>query len=183
MNEKLWWKNYYAEMNLVFGISCIFCAFYFFAPTLFTFKNSLITKTGELRDVETYYSQVSSSNGIYNAKSIKAQLQFYISGNKQLYELSKNIGIERNDELYEKIKKSLKNSSSVKVWIKKSESKKWNPEVFQIEKNDGIVLFDINDAKSELYFLFPFLIILGMFSSSIYLRHKYPVKFKKIIGI
>ncbi|SDF32113.1 hypothetical protein SAMN05421855_1531, partial [Ulvibacter litoralis] len=25
MNEKLWWKNYYAEMNLVFGISCVLC--------------------------------------------------------------------------------------------------------------------------------------------------------------
>ncbi|WP_299385404.1 hypothetical protein [uncultured Lacinutrix sp.] len=183
MNKKLWWKNHYAEECLVFGICCILCSFYFFAPTLFTFKNALISKSGEIKEVETYYVQVSSSNGIYDVKSIKAELQFYISGQPQLYSLKKNIGIESRYEMYEDIKKALSNSNAVKVWIKKSESEKWNPEVFQIEKNDGIILFDINDAKYELYFLFPFLMVLGTFSSSIYLKHKYPEKFKKYIGI
>ena len=65
--------------------------------------------------------------------------------------------------MYEDIKKALSNSNAVKVWIKKSELEKWSPEVFQIEKNDGIILFDINDTKSELYFLFPFLMVLGTF--------------------
>ena len=71
MNKKLWWKNHYAEECLVFGICCILCSFYFFAPTLFTFKNALISKSGEIKEVETYYVQVSSSNGIYDVKKYK----------------------------------------------------------------------------------------------------------------
>ena len=85
--------------------------------------------------------------------------------------------------MYENIKTALLNSKMIKVWIKKTHSEKWNPVIFQLENDDGTIIYDMNDAKSELYFLFPFMIILGLFSTSIFLRHRYPKKFKKIIGI
>ncbi|WP_422862079.1 hypothetical protein [Flagellimonas sp. W118] len=52
-------KDYYARRLLWFGISCVGCAFYFFAPTLFTGQESLIEKSGEIEVVKTLYSQVS----------------------------------------------------------------------------------------------------------------------------
>ncbi|BAO56193.1 hypothetical protein [Nonlabens marinus] len=183
MNSKKWWKNYYTELNLTFGITCIFCALYFFAPTLFTLKSSLISKTGEIKKIETYYTQIVTDRGLHKVKSTKSQLQLQIIGQTQIYSLTKNIGYDYRNEKYENIKKSLLNSKTVKVWIKKNESKIWNPVIFEIEKDDGTIIYDMNDAKSELYFLFPFMIILGLFSSSMFFRHKYPKKFKKIIGI
>ena len=60
MTNKEWWKNYYAGLNLIFGVTCILCAFYFFAPTLFTFKNSLVPIDGKLQKVETYYVKVNN---------------------------------------------------------------------------------------------------------------------------
>ena len=65
-----WEKNYYATKLLWFGISCIVCAFYFFAPTLFTTKNSLIEINGEIQNVNTFYTQVSSKGH----KSVKSEL-------------------------------------------------------------------------------------------------------------
>ena len=183
MNNKKWWKNYYAELNLTFGITLLFCSLYFFAPTLFTSKSSLISKNGQIKKVETYYTQIITDNRFHKVKSNKSTLQLQIIGQTQIYSLTKNIGYDFQNEKYENIKKALLNSETVKVWIKKTESEKWNPVIFQLEKGDGTIIYDLNDAKYELYFLFPFMIILGLFSTSIFLRHKFPKQFKKIIGI
>lgn len=183
MNNKKWWKNYYAELNLTVGITLIFCAFYFFAPTLFTSKSSLISIAGQIKKVETYYTQIITDNRFHKVKSTKSELQLQIIGQTQIYSLTKNIGYDYRNEKYENIKTALLNSKMVKVWIKKTQSEKWNPVIFQLENDDGTIIYDLNDAKSELYFLFPFMIILGLFSTSIFLRHRYPKKFKKIIGI
>jgi hypothetical protein len=183
MNNKKRRKNYYAELNLTFGLSCIISAFYFFAPTLFTFNSSLILKAGEIKKIETYYTQVTDERLLHDVKSNKSQLQLQVIGETQIFSLTKNIGYDHRNEKYEKIKKSLLDSKVVKVWIKKSQVEKWNPVIFKLENDDGIILYDIQDAKSEVYFLFPFMIILGLFSISVFLRHKYPKKFRQIVGI
>ena len=184
MTNKEWWKNYYAEMNLTVGLTIILCAFYFIAPTLFTFKNSLITIDGKLQKVETYYEKINNTGKLgHKFTSNKSELIIYLKGNDQMYSLMKNIGYESRNEQYENIKKALNNSKSVKIWINKNQIDEWKPQVFQIEMDNDLMLYDIMDAKSELLFLFPFMIILGAFSTGIYLRHKYPIRFKKIIGI
>jgi len=38
-------------------------------------------------------------------------------------------------------------------------------------------------VKSELYWLFPFFIVMGLFNLGIYFNHKYPDHFKKIFKI
>ncbi|MDT8416125.1 MAG: hypothetical protein RQ735_12220, partial [Flavobacteriaceae bacterium] len=123
-----------------FGITCIFCALYFFTPTLFTLKGSLIPITGEIKKVDTYYTQIVSERRLHKVKSTKSQLQLQIIGQSQIYSLTKNIGYDKRNEKYENIKKSLLNSKTVKVWIKKNESKKWNPKIFQLEKDDGTII-------------------------------------------
>ncbi|MCB0460573.1 MAG: hypothetical protein KDC74_11245 [Flavobacteriaceae bacterium] len=133
MTNKEWWKNYYAGLNLIFGVTCILCAFYFFAPTLFTFKNSLVPIDGKLQKVETYYVKV-NNRGKFGHKftSNKSELILYLKGKEQVYSLKKNIGYEKRNEHYENIKKELNNSNTIRVWIKKNQTEKRNPEVYQI---------------------------------------------------
>jgi hypothetical protein len=50
-------KRYWAIKSLIFGVTCILSAFYFATPTLFTFENALILKTGKIKKVETYYKK------------------------------------------------------------------------------------------------------------------------------
>ena len=98
-------KAYYAERGLFVGIASIICAFYFFAPTLFTFKSSLIKQNGEIRNLKTYYTRVESSRG---SKSIKSELKFTLNSTQSIYVLMKNIGQSKFDERFENLDNQLK---------------------------------------------------------------------------
>jgi hypothetical protein len=176
--QRNWEKNYYVGKLLWFGIACIVCAFYFFAPTLFTSEKSLIRTSGNVENVKAYYTQVSSEGH----KSIKSELFLKIQNDKRNYKLSKNIGQSRNNEKYEYIDKELKRSGKANIWIKKSQQSNIEPEIFQITTGENKVLYDMDDVKSELKFLFPFLIIMGIFGIGVYINHKYPNRIKNIMG-
>jgi hypothetical protein len=172
-----WEKNYYATKLLWFGISCIVCAFYFFAPTLFTTKNSLIEINGEIQNVNTFYTQVSSKGH----KSVKSELLLKLENDKRTYKIFKNIEQSWSNEKYELIKKRLKKSGKAKVWIKENQQSKIEPEVFQIATGENDILYDMNDVKSELRFIFPFLLIMGVFGIGVYVNHKFPNPIKDLI--
>ena len=177
-SKKKWWKDYYAGQSLWFGIACIGCAFYFFAPTLFTTEKSLIEKRGKVENVKTFYTSVSSRGH----KSVKSELILNLENDKRNYKLAKNIEQSWNNEKYELIEKELKKSGKAVVWIKESENSKMEPEVFQIATGEKNILYDMDDVKSELKFLFPFLIIMGLLGIGLYLNHKYPNRIKTLIG-
>jgi hypothetical protein len=176
--QRNWEKNYCARKLLWFGIACIVCAFYFFAPTLFTSEKSLIRTSGNVENVKAFYTRVSSKGH----KSIKSELFLKIENDKRDYKLAKNIGQSRNNEKYEFIEKELKKSGKTNIWIKKSQQSNIEPEVFQITTGENKVLYDMDDVKSELKFLFPFLLIMGFFGIGVYVNHKYPNRIKNLMG-
>ena len=177
-SQKKWRKDYYSGQLLWFGIACIGCAFYFFAPTLFTTKDSLIEKSGNVENVKAFYTRVSSRGH----KSVKSELILNLKNDKRNYKLAKNIEQSWNNAKYELIEKELKKSGKAIIWIKKSEQSNNEPEVYQIATGENNILYDMNDVKSELKFLFPFLIIIGLFGIGVYVNHKYPNKIKRLIA-
>ena len=163
-------KGHYAREAFVFGITSIFCAFYFFAPTLLTSKSSLIEQKGNVIYIKTSYIPV-ESNG---AKSIKARLVIRLENDPKFYIIFKNIGSDYTYELYEEIEDRLDKSGSASVWIRESELKEIEPKVFQIATGTGSIIYDMDDVKSELRYIFPFLIVCGFFGIGMYVHYKYP---------
>ncbi|MBO0322769.1 hypothetical protein J0X14_10710 [Muricauda sp. CAU 1633] len=176
-SNKKWHKDYYAGKALWFGMACIGCAFYFFAPILFTSENSLIEKSGQIEQVRTFYTQV-SSRGI---KTVKSQLFLKLKNDNHNYKLVKNIEKSWRNEKYELIEKELKKSGRAIIWIKKSENSDLQPKVYQIATGENDMLYDLKDAKSELRWLFPFLVIIGLLMIGIYFHQKYPEQFKSLL--
>ena len=163
-------KAYYAEKGLFVGITSIVCAFYFFASTLFTFKNSLVEQNGNVENLKTYYTRVEGSRG---HKSIKSELKFTLNSTQSIYVLMKNIGQSRFNERFENLEKELKSSKRATVWIKKSQKDEYKPTVFQIADRDGKVLYDFDESKSHSRFGFLISFALGIFGIGLWLRHKY----------
>ena len=163
-------KAYYAKRGLFVGITSIICAFYFFAPTLFTFKSSLIEMNGEVENLKTHYTSVESSRG---SKSIKSELKFTLNSTQSFYVLMKNIGQSRYNERFEKLKKQLKKSELATVWIKQSQKEEYKPTVFQIADRNGKIIYDFDESKSHSRIGFFISFGFGLFGIGIYLRHKY----------
>lgn len=163
-------KAYYAEEGLFAGITAIICAFYFFAPTLFTFKSSLIEQNGTVGNVKIYYTRVESSRG---HKSIKSELKFTLNSTQSIYVLMKNIGQSRFNERFESLEKELKASDSATVWIKESQKDEYKPTVFQIADKSGKIIYDFNESKSHSGFGFLISFTVGIFGIGLLLRHKY----------
>ncbi|MBU2930166.1 hypothetical protein [Winogradskyella psychrotolerans] len=163
-------KTYYAEKGLFVGITSIICAFYFFAPTFFTLKSSLIKQTGKIEHLSIHYTEVESSRG---SKSIKSELKFTLNSTHSFYVLMKNIGYSRYNERFEELEKQLNKSEIATVWIKESQKEEYKPTVFQIADKSGNVLYDLNESKSHSKFGFLISISLGIFGIGLYLRHKY----------
>ena len=138
-------KAYYAKRGLFIGITALFCAFYFFGPTLFTFKSSLVEQNGEIEYLKVIYTRVESSRG---AKSIKSELKFTLNSTQSVYVLMKNTGQSRYNERFEKLERQLNNSGRVTVWVKKSQKEEYKPTVFQIADRNGTILYDFNESKS-----------------------------------
>ncbi len=170
-------KEFFANALLGVGIACISGAFYF-APTLFATHKSLIENSGKVENIKAFYTQVSSRGH----ESVKSELILNLQNDKRNYKLAKNIEQSWNNQKYELIEKKLKESGKAIVWIKKSEQSDMEPEVFQIATGENTVLYDMDDVKSELKFLFPFLLIMGFFGIGVYINHKYPNRIKSLIG-
>jgi hypothetical protein len=177
IERKNWLKEYYKGILLWYGIACIGCAFYLFAPTLFTSEKSLIETDGKIQNVRTFYTQVSSKGH----KSVKSELILKLENDERIYKLTKNIEQSWYNEKYELIEKKLKKSGKAIVWIKKSQQSDIDPVVFQIATGENEFLFDIDDAKSELRIIFPFLLIMGFFGIGVYINYKYSNRIKTLI--
>ncbi|EDM45104.1 hypothetical protein SCB49_03249 [unidentified eubacterium SCB49] len=163
-------KTYYAEKALYIGATGIICAFCFFAPTLFTFKSSLIKQSGTVENLKTDYIQVESSRG---SKSIKSELKFTLNSTQSIYVLMKNIEQSRFNERFEDLEKQLRNSERATVWIKESQKEEYKPTVFQIADSSGKIIYDFEEAKNHSRFGFLVSFALGIFTIGIWLRHKY----------
>lgn len=88
-------KKIYSEKFLIFGIVNLLCGFYFFAPTLFTQKKSLIVESGQVENIETFYRRVSSRA----AKSTKSELFIKVKNDSRNYYLMENISQKRRNEV------------------------------------------------------------------------------------
>ena len=168
-------KAYYAEGGLVVGITSIICAFYFFAPTLFTFKSSLIEQNGVIGNIKTHYTSVEDSRG---SKSIKSELKFTLNSTQSIYVLMKNIGQSRFNERFENLEKQLKKSEIATVWIKKSQKDEYKPTVFQIADRHGEIIYDLSESKSHSRFGFLISFGLGIFGIGLFINHKYSDRIK-----
>lgn len=169
-------RDHLAKKALWYGIGCIFCAFYFFAPILLTSKSSLLEQKGEVIYVKTTYIPVESRG----AKSIKARLAIRLENDPKFYRIFKNIGSDRSYKLYEDIERRLENSGKASIWIRESELNEIEPKVFQIATGIGNIVYDIDDVKFELRLLFPFLLLCGFFSIGMYINYKRPKFFQKL---
>lgn len=170
-------KAYYANKGLFVGIAAIVCAFYFFAPTLFTFKSALMEQTGDIDFINITYTPVESSRG---TKSFKSELKFTLNSTNNTYVLMKNIGYSRHNERFEKLKNQLKKSETVTVWIKQSEKTKYRPTVYQIADNNKQRLYDFHESKSKARFGFLISFSFGLFGIGLFLKHKYSIRLRKL---
>ncbi|TYA74359.1 hypothetical protein [Seonamhaeicola marinus] len=173
-------KAYYAKKGLFVGITSIICSFYFFAPTFFTFKSSLIKQSGAIEFVKIFYSSVESSRG---SKSIKSELKFTLNSTRNMYVLMKNIGQSRYNERFEKLKKQLEKPGRVSVWIKKNQQTEYKPTVFQITKGNNTVLYDFDEAKSQSRLGFLISFGFGIFGVGLFIKHKYSTQIKKLFKV
>tara|TARA_R110002167_G_scaffold251509_1_gene457702 strand:- start:1047 stop:1589 length:543 start_codon:yes stop_codon:yes gene_type:complete len=160
-------KNFYANGLLGIGIGCLAFAIYMI-PTLITTEKSLVPKTGKVKSVLAFYTQVNARG----YKSLKSELLLTLENDKHKYKLAKNIGYSSRNEKYELIEKKLKESGKATVWINKNNQTNLEPEVFRIETGDNTVLYDIHDVKSELKYMFPFLLFMSFFGIGMYIRNK-----------
>ncbi|MCH4824662.1 hypothetical protein ML462_15940 [Gramella lutea] len=168
-------KADYGERGLFVGIASIICAFYFFAPTLFTFKSSLIEQRGRIESMEIFYTPVESWRG---SKSVKSELIFTLNSTKSVYVLMKNIGLNSYNERFEEIERQLTKSGKATVLIKESQKEEFKPTVFQIADKNGEIIYNSNEAKSHsrLGFLISFGV--GIFGIGIFIYHKYSNRIK-----
>ena len=159
------------------GVTCLGGALYF-APTLFTTEKSLVPIKGKVENVKTYYTQVSSKGH----KSVKSELTLTLQNDKRKYNLAKNIEQSWQNEKYELIEKELKESGEAIVWIKEGSQSEGEPRVFQIGTGEKNILYDLDDVKSELKYLFPLFLVIGLFGVGLYLYDRYPTRFRGIFG-
>ncbi len=144
---------------------------------VWTSDTDLIQIKGNLRSANVYVSTVTDSHG---HSSQKSDLIFFLKDGNQKYQLTQNIGIEYYDKNYQQIRLSLEKADSVSVWIKKSESKDWQPKVFQMKGDDKILLSanDVRDQESPILFLFG---AMGLVCICIGTAMAYPDEFKKVV--
>lgn len=146
--------------------------------TVFTFKFSLAPISGTINNVKTYVSTVSSKGH----KSQKSELIFHLRGHNQQFELSRNIGDGIIDEEYESWCKVLEKADSVKIWVRESEIRDYQPQIFQIEADNEILLAHETVRQGPALLAFS-MTILGLGSLLLFSFLKFPHKMKKLFRI
>lgn len=180
--ESKGWRKYHENRLLFFGLACLACTIYIIVPTIFTFKTSLMRVDGRFQSADIMIEDVSSFNRAgYEAKTRKATLYFSLIGINKRFELMENIGQDYRHDKFSSIKKKLRNSKQITVWIKKGEKELSKPKVFQIDIDNRTVL-TFNEVKTEHNGIFAFLLILGLGSTGFVLWRRYPDKFERIIN-
>ncbi len=172
-----WQTRNYQNRLLIFGI--ILTAFGIYQlPTILTFKSSLTEIKGTVREADTYVTNVTDRRG---HESRKSELIFYINGRQQKFYFVENIGNEWRDEKYEKILQGLKRADTVTVWVKKTETESYAPEVFQID-SEKETLLDFETVRTDKGPVTAFMLLLGLGSITLFLWFRFPEKLNKILG-
>ncbi|MEH0155408.1 hypothetical protein V6R21_14775 [Limibacter armeniacum] len=159
---------------LIIGLINIGIALFLGFDILFTTNNSLTSISGTIRNTEVDAELVTSKGTLgHEARSHKATLSFSLNEYPKLFILSKNIGGDYSYPLYYQISRSLKNSSSVTVWVKKSDLEQVSPKVYQIAANGEVLLaFDYIKYEKLTVILFLFLIGIVCLTLTYFLRNK-----------
>lgn len=175
------WRKYHENRLLLFGLICLASAIYLISPTIFTFKNSLVSIKGKINNVDVNINEVSSKSRMgYESKSRRATLYFSLIGFDKDFEIHENIGQDYRNEKYSDLKYRLKDSKNIEVWIKINELELDKPKVFQIDI-DNHTFLTFNEVKTENNGIFIFLMIIGFFCVFIVLHRRYPNIFKNFI--
>ncbi len=129
-------------------------ALIFFAPTLLTFKSSLIGQTGKVENLKTNYIFVK----VRGSHSIKSELVFTLNTTNSVYVIAENIGQSSYNKKFEILATKLDFSENATVWIKKSEKDEEKPKVFEITDRNGRVIYGFEESKfiSKLLFFICF---------------------------
>jgi hypothetical protein len=176
MEEDNWYRRNARNRLLIIGIMLTGFGFYQL-PTVLTGKSSLSPLKGTIRAVDTYVTTVSDGEG---HKSQKSELVFYLNEFRQKYYLSENIGDSYTNDKYETIRQGLRQTDSVTVWVKKNEISVYEPEVFQIESDNKIILLEYESVISSQVPITIFLFFMGLGSIGVYLYSRFPDRVKKI---
>ncbi|MFK7810265.1 MAG: hypothetical protein AB8F74_20850 [Saprospiraceae bacterium] len=134
-------------------------AFYSYAPTNFLDHNSLLQRSGIIDEVQLIYERVSYKR----STSIRSKLVIVLMTDNTEYAIFENIGNSTLNLKYEELKRKLKKARKTNIWIKKNESEKVNPEVFQIANDSDEILYTFDEAKSNAKFGFWMCIFFGVF--------------------
>lgn len=174
MKESKRWKRFHERRLLIFGISCLAMAIYFFVPDLLTTKSSLAPLEGTIESAQYYVENVSSRNRIgYETKSKRAKLVFNLIEYQKKFELFENIGSENEHKKFRNLSNRLNKSKQATIWIRRSELDKWEPKVFQIDIN-GRTELEFNEVRTKNGYIFIFLFFMGTGSILLLMWRKYP---------
>ncbi len=160
---------------LLLGVMCLGYAI-FQLPTIWTFKSSLTPIRGTIQSAEIDTKTVTDRKG---HESQVSEVVFYLNESKMKFRLSENIGADYTNEEHYKILRGLKKSASVTVWVKEKDLVKTEPEIFEIEKDNGYVLLGLETVKDEKRPFTAFLMFMGLGCIVFFFWIKYPDKFRK----
>ncbi|GAB3175154.1 hypothetical protein GCM10027291_34690 [Telluribacter humicola] len=104
-------------------------------------RNSLIPLKGTLESCDiNILTTLGKGRFRSEPKSREAELTFYLYEFKKKFTITENIGSEYRHVPYSIIRKRLNQADSITVWIEKSQLEDWEPKVFQIESEKGLIL-------------------------------------------
>ncbi|MBC6607316.1 hypothetical protein H8B13_10845 [Hymenobacter sp. BT188] len=146
-------------------------------PYIFVSKSSLIPLKGTLNFAKTYITTVEDRKG---NKSRKSELIFSLKEYNKVYSIGENIGTDYRDDNHEKIAQKLNQASLVTVWIKKSEINSSEPEVFQIDGPDDLIILSIAEVKNTKRFIITFSLIFGLVCIKVFFWMRFPEKMRSI---
>ena len=170
------WSRYRRNRLLIFGLLLTGLGLYQFS-NLLTFKSQLTDIKGILSSAEVYVTTV--TDGSRGTKSHKSELIFYLSGRQQKFSLVENIGNNYRNVEFEQLRKELRQTDSVAVWVKQREVDAYEPKVFQIDADQKTIL-EFEKVRTRDSWVTLFLLFLGLGSLTFYFWTLYPEQFKKL---
>jgi hypothetical protein len=128
---------------IVFALA-LFVVAVFLAEPSFVPASGLQIISGRVDTAYLNISEVSSTHSrtiiTTTTYSNKAVLSFKLKDQDQQYTISKNIGDETEDAVYDSILTGLQKATLVSVWIRKKDTTEDEPRVFQIRGDNTILL-------------------------------------------
>lgn len=170
-----WWTRNNQTRLLIFGITLTFLGIYFLQDS-FAIKSRLSGLEGTIRSANTY---IETNTDRHGNSSQKSELIFYLNEYKKKFYMAHNIGDEYYDNKYENILQQIKRADSVTVWIRPNNFEDYQPKIFQITSEEGIIL-DFEDVRTESSSITIILLILGIGSMILFFYLRFPDKWEKI---